>query len=115
MKRRGFLQLLGLAPAVAILPAVAKAAERKIGMAPELGMGYDRVMTATEVEVLNTTRFFYRPDIDRWMGYATCGNVVLGKQYDYAELYWAEPTKEQRIQFHEHALMAMKRAKRKYG
>lgn len=93
MKRRLFLQLLGFAPAVVALPALA----RRVA---------ERPMTATEVQVLNGTSVYY----NSWMCWTMHTRIVTDRHtYEFAMHFDNWPTAEQRAQYHEIALLAFQR------
>lgn len=96
MNRRGFLKLIALAPAVAAVPSLA--------------MG--TVKRAARESMMDSMAFIYRPDINKWMGYAVTGDVVkYGQQWEFCMMFDEEPDDARKKMFAEMAEHGFERAK----
>lgn len=97
MNRRGFLKLIALAPAVAAVPSLAMGTVKRVA----------------RESLVDSMCFFYRPDIDSWMGYAVTGDIAInGYQWEFCSMFGKEePCAERKRIFGEMAEHAFERAK----
>lgn len=103
MKRRGFLQLLGAAPAIAAVPALAKA--------PAVQVVTDDTVAARAC--LEHVLVTYQPTFGKWIVHVTVDASMPSERYWWVRLH-KKPTEAEVEAIRQHALRAILRLRR-YG